>query len=240
MRIGMFIRAVARIAQGAEQVVVGREFMAGAEHGAGALGAHDAVFGADQADRAVFAEVDALMEIREIGRVERNHDDAEQATVAGQDGARVLQGPFARGAPEQRLADVRTMGRVGQMDADVRPVGQVDRLEVVDRRGAQHAPFVGDADLHEQIHGQRAFARQLRQLHVGAVVHDALGEQFGDHVGLFEGALHMFGQGDRQGPGLMPGLGQFGRALHAQLARDGHGEQGAAGQGRHDRQCRQE
>ena len=46
------------------------------------------------------------------------------------------------------------------------------------------------------------------------------GEQFGDHVGLFEGALHMFGQGDRQGPGLMPGLGQFGRALHAHLARD--------------------
>ncbi len=185
-----------------KQHVVGGQFLARRVGLAGSMGAYDAVVDADQRDRTHQADVDLAIEAREIGRVDRDHDHAFEAAVAGDDGARILDRPFARRAADQRLAHERAMRVILHVHLDVGAVRQIDRLEVLHRGGAQDAFVVHRRDLHEHVERDGAVARELVEVDAEAFVRDAFADQLGQHIGLLERTLHVLGQDTGQDAGI--------------------------------------
>ena len=94
---------------------------------AAAAGSNHAVLLPDQGDRRRGSEVDAIVEVGQMRRVERSDDDAAELSVAVEEAPRELDRPLTADAADDRLADEQTVLRSVEVDAIVLTVAQVDR-----------------------------------------------------------------------------------------------------------------
>ncbi len=89
-----------------------------------ASGANDSIR-ADDADIAVFADVDRVVEAGKVGGVERCNDHSAQRAVRLLDPARELDGPFSRCAANDRLADEQIIAPRAEVHPEMLAVAEV-------------------------------------------------------------------------------------------------------------------
>jgi hypothetical protein len=113
--------------------------------------AHDAIE-ADKGHRTHLADVDRIVEARQVSGIERNDNDARERTIRADDPARQLDRPFVRHAPENRLADEeKVLGALG-MNAEMLAIVQIHSLEILIKIASQHDPVpADDHDLEREI-----------------------------------------------------------------------------------------
>ena len=106
---------------------------------------HDPVR-ADQRDNAVPAQIEVLVEVREIGRIDGHANNADEAAVGLAGTARGNDRPLLVDARQYRLADEQLAIVGGLVDAHVLAIGQRD---AGGRIGAQHdhAACIGDQEV---------------------------------------------------------------------------------------------
>ena len=94
--------------------------------GGTAARSHDTV-GSNQRDRGGVAEIDPIVEVGEVGRIERGHHDAAELPLLVEEAARQLHRPLLADATDHRLGDEQAVFRAVEVDAIVLAVAQVDR-----------------------------------------------------------------------------------------------------------------
>ena len=130
----------------ARNVNVASRFLADA-----AAGRPDDAVGADHPDIAFAADLDRIVEPREIGRVERRQDDAAERAVGALDAARELDRGAAGDAADHRLADEQPVLVRIDMDPEVLAVAQVDAGLARDAARAHEAVGPDDDELQQVL-----------------------------------------------------------------------------------------
>ena len=122
-------------------------------------------------------QIDRRVEGREIGRQEREYDDAEKSAVLGVYAPRHVQGDLVRDAAGHRPADEDALIPAIEMDAEVLAVADVDRLRCR-VEGGRDKPAVGpyDCPLYRRARQQRDVARPRIDIELAVRGPHALGD----------------------------------------------------------------
>ena len=130
-----------------------------------AAGTHEAVI-TDQRDRRRRSEIDLVVELGEMLRIERGDHDTGEAAVGVEEATGELHRTLAAGAPDERLADEQQIPPAADMDLEVLPVAQIRRRSRLrpDIGGALDAVGVDDRDLDDGL------AEHIRRVDDGAEV----------------------------------------------------------------------
>ncbi len=173
----------------------------------GHAGAHDAI-ASDQHHRALMAEIDALVESREVVGVEQHDDDAGKRAVAVVEPARQRDQPMARPG-RNRLAEKQRVVVV---------IDMVQEVIGIARRGGDgsrpiRCPEDGavpgdDLDLRRKILQQQLASRPLPQSEALRVVLITAFQDQQRLIDLLQRAADMLLQGAREVRGVLAGLGE--------------------------------
>ncbi len=171
---------------------------------------------ADQFDHPTRSDIDIVIEAGQGLRSQRNHHHAIEGPFRATDRARQLNRPFARHPTEHRLADVHDIPRAVRVDAEMRPIAEINALERA--RGMAH-PSVRP-DHRDQVKG-RVDDLPIAQIgrHIELVRILAIGQpKKAQHlIGTFERLGRVLGHGPAQVAqvdlGLVKGLAGVSRAL---------------------------
>ncbi len=164
-RIAVLERGVDALVHLGEQLGAA-EVLPESEPVAAAAARTDETVAADQRDRHRGPEIDAIVELGEMLRIERGDDDAAEAAVAVLEAAGHLDRPFAAGAPDHRLADVEDVLGMLEMELVVIAIAQIDRLHRL--RSDVRRP--GDAVAVDDRHLDDDLAEHVGGVHDGGVV----------------------------------------------------------------------
>src|ERR1700757_836196 len=82
----------------------------------------------EQSDAAARTQINRCVEGSQIGRREREHDDAEKRAVLGVDPTRYVDRDLMRDPADHRLADENSRVIAVEVNADVLAIAEVDRL----------------------------------------------------------------------------------------------------------------
>ncbi len=109
--------------------------------------------GADQRDRRRRAEIDLVIEFRQMLGVERSHDDTREGPVGVGEAPRELHRPFSADATDDGLAHEQLVGGAVDVDLEMLAIAQIGgrrglRTHV---RGAQDAVSIDDRHLDDDL-----------------------------------------------------------------------------------------
>ena len=166
--------------------------------------ADDAVQAHD-ADECVAPDVDRLIELGEVLRIERCRDDAVERAIRFAQRAREMDAELLGSAADHRLADDELVGAgLGEV-TEVRPIADVDdRKHRTDAAHEDIAVAPDDDDLHGRMIGNVRGLQETREIERCAVALVAGAQDEQRAVDVLQGAREM----------LLEGAGEIARGLH--------------------------